>query len=142
MNTRQYRQSGFTLIEIMVVVVIIAILASIIVPNVVGRAEEARIAKTKADIRTLESALAMYRLDNGHYPSTDQGLEALVKRPSGDPPAPNWRQGGYVKTLPKDPWGNAYQYLSPGQHGEYDVWSNGPDGVSGDSDDIGSWTLQ
>lgn len=142
MKTRQYRQSGFTLIEIMVVVVIIAILASIIVPNVVGRAEEARIAKTKADIRTLESALAMYRLDNGHYPSTDQGLEALVKRPTGDPPAPNWRQGGYVKTLPKDPWGNAYQYLSPGQHGEYDVWSNGPDGVSGDSDDIGSWTLQ
>lgn len=136
------RQAGFTLIEIMVVVVIIAILAAIIVPNVVGRAEDARIAKAQADIRTLESALAMYRLDNGHYPSTDQGLEALVKKPSGNPSAPNWRQGGYVKVLPKDPWGHAYQYLSPGQHGAYDIWSEGPDGITGDKDDIDGWKLQ
>jgi general secretion pathway protein G len=135
-------QSGFTLIEIMVVVVIIAVLATLILPNVIGRAEDARLAKAKADIRTLDSALAMYRLDNGHYPSTDQGLDALVKKPSGDPPANNWRKGGYVRTLPTDPWNHPYEYLSPGQHGDYDLWSDGPDGTSGDKDDIESWNLK
>jgi general secretion pathway protein G len=81
----------------------------------------------------------MYRLDNGHYPSTDQGLEALVKKPSGDPPAPNWKQGGYVAALPNDPWGNAYQYMCPGQHGPFDIWSKGPSGVTGAKDNITSW---
>jgi general secretion pathway protein G len=136
------KQNGFTLIEIMVVVVIIAVLAALIVPNVIGRAEQARLAKAHADIRTLESALAMYRLDNGHYPSTDQGLQALVKKPVGAPPANDWRKGGYVELLPKDPWGNAYQYLAPGAHGNYDLWSNGPDGISGNADDIVSWKQQ
>ena len=139
MQRRLRQQDGFTLIEIMVVVVIIAILAALIVPNVVGRAEQARLTKASADIRTLESALAMYRLDNGHYPSTDQGLQALVKKPAGDPPANDWRKGGYVRLLPQDPWGHAYQYLAPGAHGAYDLWSDGPDGISGDHDDITSW---
>ncbi len=130
---------GFTLIEIMVVVVIIAVLAALIVPNVIGRAEDARVAKAQADIRTLESALAMYRLDNGHYPSTDQGLEALLKKPSGDPPAPNWKEGGYIAALPDDPWGHAYQYMCPGQHGPFDIWSKGPSGVTGAKDNITSW---
>ena len=133
------RSRGFTLIEIMVVVVIIAVLAALIVPNVIGRAEDARITKARADLRTLESALAMYRLDNGHYPSTDQGLEALVKKPSGDPPAPDWKAGGYIAALPDDPWGHAYQYICPGQHGPYDLWSTGPDGVQGAKDNITSW---
>ena len=131
---------GFTRIEIMVVVVIIAVLAALIVPNVIGRAEDARVAKAQADIKTLESALAMYRLDNGHYPSTEQGLEALVKKPSGDPPAPNWKTGGYIAALPKDPWGHAYQYICPGVHGAYDLWSDGPDGVAGAKDNITSWS--
>lgn len=136
------RQSGFTLIEIMVVVVIIAVLATIIMPNIVGRAEDARVAKAKTDIRTLDSALAMYRLDNGNYPSTNQGLEALIKKPSGNPPAPNWRARGYIKVLANDPWGHPVQYLSPGAHGAYDLWSNGPDGISGTKDDIDGWKLK
>ena len=139
---RRKDEHGFTLIEIMVVVVIIAVLATMILPNVIGRAEDARLAKAKADIRALDSALAMYRLDNGHDPSTDQGLQALVKKPSGDPPAPNWRADGYIRTLPDDPWGHPYEYLSPGQHGPYDLWSDGPDGVSGTRDDIQSWNLK
>ncbi len=142
MSIGQRAQKGFTLIEIMVVVVIIAVLATLIIPNVIGRAEDARIAKATADVRALESALAMYRLDNGHYPSTDQGLQALVKKPSGDPAADSWRQGGYIHVLPKDPWGHPYQYLSPGQHGEYDIWSKGPDGISGNKDDITSWNTK
>ena len=136
---RSAQTRGFTLIEIMVVVVIIAVLAALIVPNVIGRAEDARIAKAQADIKTLQSALAMYRLDNGHYPSTDQGLEALVKKPSGAPPAPDWKQGGYIAALPNDPWGHPYQYLCPGQHGPFDLWSDGPDGVQGAKDNITSW---
>lgn len=141
-SCRLRRARGFTLIEIMVVVVIIAVLAALIVPNVIGRAEDARVTKAQADIRALESALAMYRLDNGHYPSTDQGLEALVKKPSGDPPANNWKTGGYVAALPDDPWGHPYQYLCPGQHGPFDLWSNGPDGVQGAKDNITSWSTK
>lgn len=142
MSRQRHAQQGFTLIEIMVVVVIIAVLATLIIPNVIGRAEDARIAKAKADVRALDSALAMYRLDNGHDPSTDQGLDALVKKPSGTPLAENWRKGGYVRSLPEDPWGHAYQYLAPGQHGDYDLWSKGPDGISGNHDDIRSWNLK
>ena len=139
---RRSDERGFTLIEIMVVVVIIAVLATLILPNVIGRAEDARLAKAKADIRALDSALAMYRLDNGHYPTTDQGLQALVKKPSGEPSAPNWRADGYIRTLPDDPWAHRYEYLSPGPHGPYDLWSDGPDGVSGTQDDIQSWNLK
>ena len=142
MGMKRGVQRGFTLIEIMVVVVIIAVLATLIIPNVIGRAEDARVAKAKADIRALDSALAMYRLDNGHDPSTDQGLKALVDKPMGSPPADNWRKGGYVQSLPDDPWGHSYKYLSPGQHGDYDLWSTGPDGISGNADDIRSWNMK
>ncbi len=133
--------AGFTLIEVMVVVLILSILAAIVVPRVVGRADEARITKAKQDIRVLENALKMYRLDNFFYPSTDQGLEALVQRPSGEPEPKNWREGGYIERLPRDPWGEPYKYLSPGVHSEIDIWSTGPDPRSPD-DDIGNWNLE
>ena len=139
-------QAGFTLIEIMVVVVILGILAAIVVPRVMNRPDVARVVKAKQDIRTLESALNIYRLDNYHYPSTQQGLEALVKKPSGDPPAPNWKPGGYIEHLPKDPWGNPYHYLNPGTHDndQIDIWSDGADGQKGGTGmnaDIGNWNL-
>ncbi len=130
---------GFTLIEVMVVVVILAILATIVVPKIMDRPDDARIAKAKQDIRAIESALQLYKLDNLTYPTTDQGLEALVKPPAN---AKNWRQGGYLDRLPIDPWNNPYQYLSPGQHGTFDVYSLGADGQPGGTGadaDIGNW---
>lgn len=136
--------AGFTLIEIMVVVAILAILAAIVVPNVMDRPDQARITKARQDIRALESSLNLYRLDNYVYPSTDQGLEALVEEPSGEPPAPNWASGGYLDRLPKDPWGRPYQYLNPGEHGTIDIYSLGADGQPGGEDinaDIGNWQL-
>ncbi|MEN8719601.1 MAG: type II secretion system major pseudopilin GspG [Oceanococcaceae bacterium] len=139
------RSRGFTLIEIMVVVVILAILAAAVVPRIMDRPDEARITKARQDIRVLESALELYRLDNFNYPSTQQGLEALVQQPSGDPPARNWKSGGYIKSLPKDPWGNDYQYLSPGTRGEVDIYSLGSDGRPGGADaaaDIGNWAAE
>ena len=142
MPQQRSTQAGFTLIEIMVVVVILAILAAAVVPRIMDRPDEARITKARQDIRVLESALELYRLDNFNYPSTQQGLEALVRQPSGDPPARNWKKGGYIKALPSDPWGNEYQYLSPGVRGEVDIYSLGADGRPGGSDaaaDIGNW---
>ncbi|MGB1556260.1 MAG: type II secretion system major pseudopilin GspG [Oceanococcaceae bacterium] len=142
MPQQRSTQAGFTLIEIMVVVVILAILAAAVVPRIMDRPDEARITKARQDIRVLESALELYRLDNFNYPSTQQGLEALVRQPSGDPPARNWKNGGYIKALPSDPWGNEYQYLSPGVRGEVDIYSLGADGRPGGSDaaaDIGNW---
>jgi len=133
---------GFTLIEVMVVVVILAILATIIVPKIMDRPDDARIAKAKQDIRAIESSLKLYKLDNLHYPTTDQGLEALVKKPTSGPAAKNWRQGGYLDSLPIDPWGHPYQYLSPGQHGDFDLYSLGADGQPGGTGadaDIGNW---
>ncbi len=138
------RQSGFTLIEVMVVVVILGILAAIVVPRVMDRPDQARVVKAKQDVRALESALNTYRLDNFHYPSTNQGLQALVQEPSGEPPAKNWKSGGYLNRLPKDPWGNPYRYLNPGQHGQIDIYSLGADGQPGGTDidaDIGNWNL-
>ena len=135
---------GFTLIEIMVVVVIIAILAALIVPRVMGRPDEARIVAARHDVGALVQALKLYRLDNQRYPSTEQGLAALVARPTTGPPPPNWKPGGYIERLPRDPWGNAYQYLSPGLRGEIDVFSYGADGAAGGEGvdgDIGNWTL-
>lgn len=137
-------QGGFTLIEIMVVVVILGILAAVVVPRIMDRPDDARIAKTKQDIRVLESALNLYKLDNFYYPTTQQGLEALVSAPSGEPPAKNWKQGGYIKSLPKDPWGNPYQYLQPGVKGEFDLFSLGSDNRPGGEQaaaDIGNWDL-
>ena len=138
------KQRGFTLIEIMVVVVIIGLLATLVLPRVLGRQDQAMIAKARADIQALSSALKLYKLDNFNFPSTEQGLEALIKEPAGEPPAKNWKKGGYVDRLPADPWGNAYQYLSPGENMEFDIWSMGADGRSGGEGvnaEVGNWNL-
>ena len=137
-------QGGFTLLEVMVVVVIIGILAALVVPKIISRPDEARGIAAKQDIASLMQALKLYRLDNQRYPTTEQGLQALSARPTTAPVPPNWKAGGYVERLPRDPWGNPYQYLSPGVRGEIDVFSFGADGVSGgegNDADIGSWAL-
>ena len=134
------RNKGFTLIEVMVVMVILGILAAIIVPKIMNRPDQARVVAASNDIRSIMSALKLYRLDNGQYPTTSQGLKALVQKPQTDPIPSNWHQ--YLGRLPKDPWGNAYMYLSPGVHGRVDVWSYGADGKpggTGKNADIGSW---
>jgi len=136
------RQSGFSLIEIMVVVIIIGLLASIVAPAVLNRADEARLQKVQADFKAIQTALKLYRIDNYVYPSTEQGLEALVQRPTMAPEPRNWKQGGYLDELPQDPWGSPYQYLSPGETREYDIYTLGADGVSGGQDqnaDISVW---
>lgn len=136
--------AGFSLIEILVVVVIIGILAAVIVPRVMDEPDRAKITRAKQDVQALVTALNMYKLDNHVYPSTEQGLEALVRPPSGQPPAPNYKSGGYIQRLPEDPWGNPYQYLNPGVHGEIDVWSNGANGQPGGEGinaEIGNWNL-
>lgn len=133
---------GFTLIEIMIVVVILGILAAIVVPRLMGRPDEARVVKAKQDIRTLEGALNLYKLDNHKYPTTEEGLDALVKKPAN---AAQWKQGGYIDRLPKDPWNQSYQYLSPGVNGEIDIFSFGGDkqqGGEGVDADIGNWNLE
>ena len=142
---KQYNQQrGFTLIEVMVVVVILGILAAIIVPKVMNRPEQARLVKAKQDVLALENALDLYKLDNGQYPTTDQGLAALVTKPDSNPIPSDWKAGGYLKQLPRDPWGRPYQYLNPGQHGEYDIYSLGADGREGGTGvnaTIGNWNL-
>ena len=133
---------GFTLIEVLVVVAILGILAAIVVPRIMDRPDEAKRVAAKADIGAIVQALKLYRLDNGFYPSTDQGLSALVQRPTTTPVPGNWKQGGYLERLPKDPWGSDYQYLSPGVRGEIDVFSLGADrarGGEGSGADIGNW---
>lgn len=133
---------GFSLIEILVVVVIIGILAAVVVPRVMDEPDRARVTKAKQDIQALVTALNMYRLDNFVYPSTEQGLEALVRQPAGQPEAPNWRPGGYLDRVPRDPWGREYQYLYPGVRGEFDVWTFGANGMSGGDGinaEIGNW---
>lgn len=133
---------GFTLIEIMVVVVIMGILAALVVPKLMGRTDDARISAARQDISTLMQALKLYKLDNQRYPTTEQGLQALIAKPTSGPAANGWKSGGYIDKLPKDPWGNPYQYLSPGVHGEVDVFSYGADGQPGGTGvdaDIGSW---
>ena len=140
MKAKADKQRGFTLIEVMVVVVILGILAAILVPKVMDRPDQARITKARQDIRALEAALNLYRLDNYVYPTTDQGLEALIEEPSSPEP-PNWKSGGYLDRLPQDPWKQPYQFLSPGSHGTIDIYSLGPDQQPSD-DDIGNWSLQ
>jgi len=128
----------------MVVVVILGILAALVVPKIISRPDEARIIAAKQDIASLLQALKLYRLDNHRYPSSEQGLQALVVQPTGTPVPPNWKAGGYIERLPRDPWGNAYQYLNPGVRGEIDVFSLGADGApggEGNDADIGSWSL-
>ncbi|MFN9480401.1 MAG: type II secretion system major pseudopilin GspG [Betaproteobacteria bacterium] len=140
------RRRGFTLIEIMVVIAILGILAALIVPRIVGRTDDARIAAAKTDIATIVQALKLYRLDNGRYPSTEQGLRALIEKPTSEPLPLNWKQGGYLErnSVPKDPWVKDYKYLNPGQRGEIDVFSLGADGQAGgeaNNADVGSWQL-
>jgi general secretion pathway protein G len=135
---------GFTLIEIMVVVAILGILAALVVPKIMGRPDEARIVAARQDIAAIRQALNLYRLDNTRYPTTEQGLQALVERPVAGPVPGNWKPSGYLERLPKDPWGAPYQYLNPGLHGEIDVFSLGADGAAGgegNNADIGSWEL-
>ncbi len=137
-------QRGFTLLEVMVVVVILSILAVLVVPKILSRPDEARVVAAKQDIASLMQALKLYRLDNHAYPATEQGLQALVSKPTSAPIPPNWKSGGYIERLPRDPWGNPYQYLNPGLHGEIDVFSYGADGApggEGNDADIGSWEL-
>jgi len=135
-------QRGFTLIEIMVVVVILGILAALVVPNILGRTGEARITAAKSDLQSVGNALDLYKLDNYNYPSTDQSLQALVKQPSGYPAASNWNPAGYLKKVPLDPWGKQYLYLSPGAEQAFDLLSFGADGREGGEDnnaDISIW---
>ena len=135
---------GFTLLEIMVVVVILGVLAALVVPKIINRPDEARAIAARQDVASLMQALKLYRLDNQRYPGTEQGLQALVARPASAPLAPGWKAGGYLERLPNDPWGRAYQYLNPGLRGELDVFSMGADGAlggEGNDADIGSWNL-
>lgn len=139
-RSRQQLQRAFTLIELMVVLVIIGVLAALIVPNVIERADDARVTAARTDVNNLMQALKLYRLDNQRYPTAEQGLQSLLTRPTTGPAAPNWKP--YVEKLPKDPWGQPYQYLNPGVKGEIDVFSLGADGQpggEGKNADIGSW---
>jgi general secretion pathway protein G len=138
---------GFTMIELMVVIVILGILAAIIAPKLVGRTDEARITKARVDITNLETALKLYKLDNGVYPTTEQGLQALVEAPETGTAPRNWREGGYLEKnrVPKDPWGNEFVYLSPGVNGDFDLSSYGADGLAGGEGinaDINNWEIQ
>lgn len=132
------RVSGFTLIEVMVVVVILGILAAIIVPKIMSRPEQARIVKVKQDILAIQSGLDLYKLDNGFYPSTDQGLDALIKKPTSEPVPRNWKSEGYLQQLPSDPWGLAYQYINDDE--KLKIFSYGPKGKEGNSE-IGNWNM-
>lgn len=145
MQGKQFRQNGFTLIEIMVVMVILGLLVAIVAPNIMGRGDQAKITIAETQMNNIANALDLYRLDNSHYPSTQQGLEALVTQPSGSPEAKNWNPDGYMKSVPEDPWGNAFEYVSPGVDGPYDLISLGADGQQGgdaDSADISFWDIK
>ncbi|OGT43504.1 MAG: type II secretion system protein GspG [Gammaproteobacteria bacterium RIFCSPHIGHO2_12_FULL_40_19] len=138
-NLHKKNARGFTLIEVMVVVVILAILAAIIVPRILKRPEQARMAAARADIRSIQNAMELYKLDNGFYPSTDQGIQALVTKPTGEPVPQNWSENGYLPKVMMDPWGHAFHYAHPGKHGSIDIWSDGPPDSSGKNTVVGNW---
>lgn len=145
--TIRFSNRGFTLIEIMVVIIILGILAGLLVPRIIGRPEEAKQVKAKILIEGLDTALKLYKLDNGMYPMTEQGLQALVEKPETEPIPKKWRKGGYLEKskVPKDPWGNEFVYLSPGVHGDFDIISYGGDGAAGGEDtdkDINNWETE
>jgi general secretion pathway protein G len=147
MQRSVYNNRGFTLIEIMIVIVILGLLAALVGPKLIGQSDVAKVGDAKVQIRNLESTLKFYKLDNGVYPTTEQGLQALVTKPTVGTIPKNYREGGYLesKSVPKDPWGNDYVYLSPGEHGDYDLCSYGADGVKGGEDknaDLCSWDLK
>ena len=147
MSGKKLDAHGFTLIELMVVLVILGVLASLIVPRIMSRPEEARRIKARVDIQSLETALKLYNLDNGDYPTTEQGLQALVEPPTTGTLPKNWREGGYLEKgkIPEDPWGDEYVYLSPGSHGDFDIISYGADGEAGGEGkdaDVVSWELE
>ena len=142
---REDGEAGFSLLELMVVVVILSILALVIVPRIIDRPDQARVARVQSDLAVLAQAVNLYRLDNFRYPTTEQGLAALVSAPSSAPVPPNYASSGYIDRLPQDPWGAPYQYLSPGVYGDFDIFTFGADGVSGGDGvnaDIGTWTLE
>jgi general secretion pathway protein G len=147
MQNSRVNNRGFTLIEIMVVIVILALLAALVGPKLIGRTDDAKVTDTKVQIKNMETALKLYKMDTGAYPSTEQGLNALVTMPTTGVIPKNYKEGGYLesKKVPKDPWGNDYVYLSPGEHGDYDICSFGGDGVKGGEgkgSDICNWNLQ
>src|SRR5579862_9403263 len=140
----KHAQSAFTLIEVMVVVVILAILAAIVVPRIMNRPDEAKVVKAKEDIMAIENAMELYKLDNGFYPSGDQGIQALVSKPTSEPTPANWEAGGYLKRLPTDPWGHAYHFANPGSHGDIDIYTFGAAGKPGGNGmnaTIGNWNI-
>lgn len=142
MTAKVSRQSGFTLLEIMVVIVIMGLLVAVVAPNVLQNQDRAMIEKARADISVLEQALDMYKLDNHVYPTTNQGLQALIQRPETGIQPKNYRSNGYIKRLPDDPWGTPYVYIQPGEHGPFDLYSTGADGEEGGEDlarDIVNW---
>ena len=144
-RTRLRGRAGFTLLEIMVVIVILGLLAALVVPKLIGRTEEAKRTQTRLQIKNVEQALQLFKLDNGFYPGTEQGIEALVRAPEIGRIPKNYRKGGYIDRVPKDPWGSNYVYVSPGIHGEYDITSYGADGVpggDGEDGDINSWDAE
>lgn len=141
-GARQCGQAGFTLLELMVVIVILGLLAALVVPKLIGQSEKAKQTAAQVQIRSLEQALQLFKLDNGFYPATEQGLAALVKLPEVGRVPKNYRTGGYIDRIPNDPWGNAYVFLSPGSHGDYDLSSYGADGMpggDGENADVNSW---
>jgi len=142
---KQRSNAGFSLVEILVVLVIMGLLISVVAPTVLNRADEARVQKAQADFKAIETALKIYRLDNYVYPVTAQGLEALVEPSTIEPEPRNFKEGGYLTELPVDPWERPYLYMSPGEHGEIDIYSLGADGLSGGEDqaaDIGNWKAE
>ena len=134
-HAQRKSQAGFTLLELMVVLVILGALIGLVAPNILGRSDEAKVSVAKTQIRNIMSALDLYKLDNGNYPSTSQGLQALVTKPAGFPEAKNWKDSGYMQKLPEDPWGNEFLYISPGADGQYDLLSLGSDGREGGTGD-------